>query len=177
MAEDVAEKNFHLLLRAARLAAREIERYSVEAARAARRWAKDIEKRTANGLVSEEQAYREKMDLESKILNIHIEKAQERGMLSPEDAMDLKEHIETLKGAKGLQNSREASYELSHILEQYKNADFKTRQGVPAKDAYKGIKDAPLNAVNARKVFFNSLEQIVKKLQDQIREQVAERVR
>lgn len=174
---EVAEDNFRMFCRAAEMALRWAAREIPEMARAAEKWKEDIENRIAKGVVSEEQAYHEQMSLDSRVLDIHMQKAEERGVLTHDQALDIKERLTELNGAKGLSQSREASFELRGILDQFKEADRAFKKGTPVKTAYKDIAKAPKIALDRRMQFFNNIEQSLKRMQDRLREDIMERVR
>ena len=172
-----AEENYRMFIRACEMTLRWAAREIPELYRAAQKWEQDIAKRMENGLVSEEQAYHDQMSLDSKLIDIHMQKAEERGVLTHDQALDIKERLEELRGVKGVTNSREASFELRGILDQFKEADRAVKLGKPPRMAYKDINKAPKVAMDRRMQFFKSIEQSLKRVQDQLREAVAERVR
>lgn len=174
---ETAEEEFRYFMKALELTARWVAREAPEFVRAAEKWEQDIVNRMESGLVSEEQAYHDQMKLDSRVLDIHMQKAEERGVLTHDQALDIKERLEELKGAKGITNSREASFELRGILDQFKDADRAFKKGTPVKTAYKDIANAPKNAFDRRKMVFNNIEQALKRMQDKLREVVAERER
>lgn len=174
---EVAEENFKMFCRAAEMAIKWTAREVPEIARAAKKWEEDIEKRIAAGLASEEQAYRDQMNLDAKILDVHLQKAEERGVLSRDQVLDFKEHMEKLKAAKGITECRGASFELRDILNQFKEADRAVKLGKPPKTAYRDIAKARKIALDRRIKLFNNIDQALKRTQDQLREAVAERVR
>ena len=155
--DQAAQENYERFKRAAIMAAKLTARASIYLAREAEKWTQDIEKRMASGLVSEEQAYHDQMKLDSKLLDIHMQKAEERGVLTHDQVLDIKERVEELRGAKGVTGSREASFELRGILDQFKEADRSVKLGKPPKAAYKDIGKSLDIAMNRRQQFFKSI--------------------
>ncbi len=172
-----AEWQFQMWIRATEKAIKYTFKGMEYAIKEAQQWMQEIEKRCSDGLISEEKAYHEQMDLDSRVLDFQIKRAEERGILSRDDVLDLKAHMEELKGAKGVTASRQASFEMRDILNQYKKASLQLQKGVPAKLAYKDIKKAPAIAKTKALNFCKSIEQSLKRMQDQLREAAAERVR
>ena len=174
---ETAEEEFRYFMKALEGTARWVAREAPEFARAAEKWKQDIVNRMESGLVSEEQAYHDQMKLDSRVLDIHMQKAEDRGVLTHDQALDIKERLEELKGAKGIIESREASFELRGILDQFKEADRSVKKRIPCKIAYKDIHKAHKIAFDRRKQFFKSIDQSLKRMQDRLRENVLERVR
>lgn len=168
---------FRLYMRAGEKAARMTFKATSYAIKETQKWLNDIEKRCKNSLITEEQAYREQMDLDSRILDLHLQKAQQRGVLSADEVLDVKEEIEKLKAVKGVNDCRESSYIVRDILNRYKKADMLYKSGTPLKEAFKDIKKAPMKARIRAQKFFKEVMQVAQRMQTQLREAAAERCR
>ncbi len=174
---EVAEENFKGFLQAAEYVVEELARDIPELSKALKEWVNEHEKDVGKSLAEQEQRLMKDINLDSRIIDIHLQKAELNGSLTPDQVLDVKMRLAELQSTDGIGELRRAAFEINQIRRQFDVADRAVKQGVPVNNAYANA-DKFVDLAQTRTMqVFGSIERRIEQMRDRAMKNIAQRAR